>query len=332
MKRKILKFLKLTCYVLLSLFVLLSILPYFFPVNQAKVDTKNPPFTESKFLNLDGKRWHYRQFEPKDSAKGTMVLIHGFSGSTFSWRKNQQVFANSGYRVITVDLPAFGFSEKDKNAFDHSSAAHAANIWKLMDSIKLSKENMIVFGHSMGAAVAWDMAGLKPERTKAVFLVDGAGRNNNNAKRSISSSIMSFVFSYPPLLRWVDVIAGAYYFKQEKFENLLSSAYGQKVVKEAAAGYLRPFMLKNSGRAVIEGFIYSKKWPDIDYSKIECPVNLVWGTNDKWVPITVGEAFIKKFSKSKLKKFDGSGHCPMETDAEAFNTFVLDELSKKNFN
>jgi pimeloyl-ACP methyl ester carboxylesterase len=329
MKRKILKFLKISCYLIAILFVLLSILPYLLPVNQFKVDFKNPPFTESKFIKIDGRLWHYRKFEPIDSIKGTMVLIHGFSGSTFSWRKNQEVFADSGYRVISIDLPSFGFSEKDRNSFDHSSSAHAANIWKLLDSIGLSNEKIIVFGHSMGAGVAWDLAGLNPGRTAHVFLVDGAGSFGTNSKRSLGATFMAFICKYPPLLRWVDVIAGAYYFKQDKFVDLLGSAYGQNVDKEAAAGYLRPFMLKNSGRAVIEGFLYSKKGPDIDYRKINCPVHLIWGTKDKWVPISVGESFIKKFPQSKLKKFEGAGHCPMETLPQEFNNFVLKNLSKK---
>lgn len=329
MKRKVLKFLRITLIILTSLFVLLSILPYLLPVNQQKVDFKNPPYAESKFMSIDGKRWHYRLFKPIDSIRGTMVLLHGFSGSSFSWRKNQQVFADSGYRVISIDFPSFGFSEKDKNAFDHSSGAHAANIWKLLDSIGLSKENIIVFGHSMGAGVAWDMAGLKPERTEQVFLVDGAGNMGSRGKRSFGADVMSFIFKYPPLLRWVDVIAGAYYFKQDKFEELLSSAYGKKVDKKDAAGYLRPFMLKNSGRAVIEGFLYSKKGQEIDYRKIKCPVYLIWGTNDKWVPLSVGESFIKKFPSAKLKKFDGAGHCPMETDEKEFNSYVLESIAKK---
>jgi pimeloyl-ACP methyl ester carboxylesterase len=329
MKRKILKFLKISCYLIAILFVLLSILPYLLPVNQLKVDLKNPPFAESKFLKIDKRQWHYRRFEPKDSVKGTMLLIHGFSGSTFSWRKNQEVFADSGYRVISIDLPSFGYSEKDRNAFDHSSSAHAANIWKILDSIGLSNEKIIVFGHSMGASVAWDFAGLKPDRVEQVFLVDGAGSFGKTKKRSIGANLMAFICKYPPLLRWVDVIAGAFYFKQEKFEDLLGSAYGQKVEKEAAAGYLRPFMLKNSGRAVIEGFLYSKKGPDIDYLKINCPVHLIWGTKDKWVPISVAENFIKKFPEAKLHKFEGAGHCPMETLPQEFNNFVLETLSKK---
>lgn len=326
MKRKILKFLKISLYLFFALFIILSILPYLLTVNQLKVDLKNPPFAESKFIKIDEKQWHYRRFEPKDTVKGTMLLIHGFSGSTFSWRKNQEVFADSGYRVISIDLPSFGFSEKDRNAFDHSSSAHAANIWKILDSIGLSKEKIIVFGHSMGASIAWDFAGMKPDKVEQVFLVDGAGSFGKTKKRSFGANLMAFFCKYPPLLRWVDVIAGAYFFKQEKFEDLLASAYGQKVDKEATAGYLRPFMLKNSGRAVIEGFLYSKKGPDIDYSKINCPVHLIWGTNDKWVPLSVGESFVKKFPKSMLHKFEGAGHCPMETHDDAFNTYVLSNI------
>jgi len=329
MKRKLLKFLKYSFYALIVLFVILSILPYLLPVNKMTVDPKNPPFAESRFINIDGKRWHYRSFDAKDSIKGTMLLIHGFSGSTYSWSKNQKVFADSGYNVISVDLPAFGLSEKDHNKFDHSSYAHAVNIWRLIDTIGLKKEKLIVFGHSMGAAVAWDMAGLKPERTEHVFLVDGAGNMRSRGKRSFGAAVMSFIFKYPPLLRWVDVIAGAYYFKQDKFEELLSSAYGKKVDKKDAAGYLRPFMLENSGRAVIEGFLYSKKGQEIDYRKIKCPVYLIWGTNDKWVPLSVGESFIKKFPSAKLKKFDGAGHCPMETDEKEFNSYVLESIAKK---
>ena len=329
MKRKILKFLKISFFILAAFFVLVSILPYLLPVNQHKVDTKKPPFAESKFLKIDGKSWHYRVFEPKDSIRGTMLLVHGFSGSTFSWRKNQEVFADSGYRVISVDLPAFGFSEKENNAFDHSSNAHAGNIWKLVDSIAPDNEKIILLGHSMGAGIAWDMAGLNPERTAHVFLVDGAGNMGKSGKKSMGSSILSFFCCYPPFLRWVDVIAGAYYFKQEKFEDLLSSAYGQKPDKASAAGYLRPFMLKNSGRAVIEGFLYSKKGPNINYKAIKCPVQLIWGKNDQWVPLSVGESFIKKLPAAKLEKFEGAGHCPMETNSEEFNSLIIKAIESK---
>ncbi len=119
MKNLIYKIFKVILYFLLVVFALASILPYFLPVNNYETDENNPPFSNSKFIKIDNKNWHYRIFENKDSLTGTLVFIHGFSGSTFSWRK-QEMLMDLGYRIISVDLPAFGYSEKNKNAFNHS--------------------------------------------------------------------------------------------------------------------------------------------------------------------------------------------------------------------
>ena len=321
-KKTLLKIVKIVGIIILSLFILLSILPYLIPVNQAKVDVNNPPFKESRFINLEGKRWHYRHFKPQTTAKSNIVLIHGFSGSTFSWRNNQQVLSDSGYNVISIDLPAFGYSEKDNNAFDHSAKGHANNIWKLIDSLDLKADSFAVIGHSMGAAVAWSFAGLRPQSISNVFLVDGAG-SMGSSKGSWSSSIIKFCMKYPPLLRWADVLGGAMFFKQKKFEELLNSAYSQKADAVSAAGYLAPFMLKNSGRAVIESFIYNKNHSESDYTKLKCPVQLIWGSNDKWLPISLGEKFIEKYPSANLFKIEGAGHCPMETHSKDFNSYIL---------
>jgi len=311
------------------LFLILSILPYILPVNKQQVDTNKPPFEESRFTKIDEKLWHYRVFEPDTPQKGNIVLIHGFSGSTFSWRNNQQVFADSGYRVIVIDLPAFGFSEKNHNNFDHSPYAHANNIWRLLDTLGYKNESFSLVGHSMGAATTWSMAGLRPDKTSNLFLVDGAGSMGSNQKSGWGSAILVFCLKYPPFLRWIDVIAGAFYFKQAKFKELLNSAYSQTADSVAAAGYLQPFMLKNSGRAVIEGFLYNKTSPKLDYSKLKAPVHLLWGTADKWVPISVAEDFQKKYPLAKMQHIEGAGHCPMETHAIEFNTYVLLSLLKQ---
>lgn len=325
MKQKIFKILKIVLFVFLGLFILLSILPYLLPVNKFKADSTNLPFSNSRFINLDGKKWHYLLFEPKDSVKGNILLIHGFSGSTFSWRKNQEVFADSGYRVLSVDLPAFGFSEKENNKFDHSAHNMSKMLVILLDSLNLSNEKWTVMGHSMGASVAWNFAE-NYSNTNHVFLVSGAGSMGNSSKAGIGSMFLSFVLKYPPFLRWIDVIAGYYFFKQPKFEELLASAYNQKVDSISAAGYLQPFLLKKSGSAIIEGFLYNMKSPEVDANKIQCPVYLIWGTEDKWVPIKVGKSFLKKYPKATMKTIEKAGHCTMETHPEIFNEFVLERL------
>jgi hypothetical protein len=64
-----------------------------------------PNSAYSHFADIDGVRIHYQE-------KGTgapLVLLHGFSSSTYSWKDVFEPLAKS-YRVIAVDLKGFGFS------------------------------------------------------------------------------------------------------------------------------------------------------------------------------------------------------------------------------
>jgi pimeloyl-ACP methyl ester carboxylesterase len=304
----------------LMLFIIFSILPYCVPIYDNEVKEGDKPFENSQFMQIDGKRWHYRIFSPLMAPKGQVLLIHGFSGSTFSWRYNYNALTEAGYRVLAIDLPAFGFSEKKNNRFDHSAHAHAEKIWHLIDSIGFDQENWNVVGHSMGAGIAWRVAGLQPQRSASVTLVDGGA---DHGKKGKSPSFLRFFLKYPPLLRWADVIAGSLYFKEEKFEELLTSAYSQSASKEAAQGYLRPFQLKFSARAVVEAVLYSKAMPAIDYSAVDCPVHLIWGTKDNWVPFSQAERFKIFFPQAKIHEIEGAGHCPMETHWKTFNPLLL---------
>jgi pimeloyl-ACP methyl ester carboxylesterase len=324
----IFKILKILLIFFAVLFVILSILPYLLPVNQQKVSISNLPFKESKIIKIDSANLHYRDFSAKsDSVKGNILFIHGFSGSTFSWRNNMDYFATRGYHVIAVDLPAFGFSEKENNNFDHSAAAHAEKIWKLLGKADLNNEKWTVCGHSMGAGIAWEMAKKNPEKTNQLLMVDGVGNMGPNGRGGFGSGILKTILQYPPLLRWVDVIAGYYFFKQNKFEDLLSSAYSRKADTVDAAGYLRPFLIKNSGSAIIKGFLNNKTQKD-NNNKINCPVRLLWGTSDNWVPLSVAEKFICKYPDAGLKTIEKAGHCPMETHSKEFNTYLLGLLEK----
>jgi 2-hydroxy-6-oxonona-2,4-dienedioate hydrolase len=328
MKKKLLLILKISVYIIIGLFIFLSIIPYLLPINNKKADTAKLPFSESRFVKIDNKLWHYRKFEPKTEKKGTIVLVHGFSGSTFSWRNNQEVFADSGYLVFSFDMPAFGYSEKENNRFDHSAQAQAKSIWRIIDSIESVQDKISVFGHSMGAGIAWMMAGQRPEMINNVYLVDGAGQFSELKSSGFLASLLNITLKYPPLLRWVDVMASNFYLKQHKFEELLSSAYGQKADSVAAAGYLAPFLLKNSGRAIIEGFLYSQNHAVPDFSKLNAPVHLIWGTKDAWVPISVADKFKERYQKAILFKIEGAGHCPMETHAKIFNDFIFKTIDQ----
>src|SRR5687768_8053800 len=64
----------------------------------------------SHFVYVDGARVHYQEFG--DASKPTIVLIHGYTASTYVWKTAAPMLAEAGFRVIALDLLGFGFSEK----------------------------------------------------------------------------------------------------------------------------------------------------------------------------------------------------------------------------
>src|SRR5258708_26297739 len=80
----------------------------------------------SHFVEIEGVKIHYQE-------KGTgtpLVLIHGYTSSTYSWKEVFEPLAKS-FHVIAVDLKGFGLSGKP--AGDYSKRAQAMLDSHLLD-------------------------------------------------------------------------------------------------------------------------------------------------------------------------------------------------------
>ena len=88
------------------------------------------PYSEfSHFAEIDGVRIHYQE-----KGVGTpLVLIHGFTSSTYSWKDVFEPLSRS-FRVIAVDLKGFGFSGKPDD--DYTRRAQGQMVVHLLDSLK----------------------------------------------------------------------------------------------------------------------------------------------------------------------------------------------------
>ena len=89
-----------------------------------------------------------------DEGKGSsLVLVHGFFGSSKMWRP-QIDFFKKNFRVITPDLPGFGKSTHIKS---HDSILSLANL--ILDCLKDKQINKFhLLGHSMGGMIVQEMA------------------------------------------------------------------------------------------------------------------------------------------------------------------------------
>jgi pimeloyl-ACP methyl ester carboxylesterase len=124
---------------------------------------------DGRFIDVDGTSTYIITAGPADGP--AVVLVHGFGGSTYSWRYTGAVLAAAGYRVVAMDLRGFGLTVKSWDG-DYSHAAQARLVLGVMDAVGV--ESAVLVGHSMGGNVVATVAQIAPDRARALVLVDAA--------------------------------------------------------------------------------------------------------------------------------------------------------------
>jgi pimeloyl-ACP methyl ester carboxylesterase len=121
----------------------------------------------SRFAKFGDNKVHYQV-----SGKGgeALIFIHGWTCNGDFWRG--QVGAFPALRVITVDLPGHGQSDKPHVAY--TMDYFARSIEAVMRDAKVKRA--VLVGHSMGTPVIWQFYRLYPEKTLGLVIVDGALR------------------------------------------------------------------------------------------------------------------------------------------------------------
>ncbi len=303
------RLLKWTSLFLVALFVLLSLIPYLIPLQRLRGNRQEQAYSKSYFVGADGIELHYREWNGSTAEARNILLVHGLGGSTFSWRYTAPALQEKGFRVIAVDLPGFGLSER-KAGLDHSAEARAKLLWSFLETLDPGTQWNLV-GHSMGGATVAAMALQQPERVNSLTLAAGA---LTHFEPSISTSLLKF----PPLSRWFRVLARLL-LTENRVEQLLSSAYGRQPIAEEIHGYYLPLTIENTD-AVLMDLINTAPMPLLDrVGALTIPVLCIWGEDDTWVPLTQGRELARLITGAELIVLPNEGHCPMETAPGLFN-------------
>ena len=127
-----------------------------------------PPAPEPVMTPAQG--WTVRALRMGEGPGLPLLLIHGFGGDLLSWQFNQAEWA-ADRPVIAIDLPGHGGSSKIVPAGDVASLAKM--VFAAMDALEIPRAH--VAGHSLGGAIALQLALDPLRRIASVTLVASAG-------------------------------------------------------------------------------------------------------------------------------------------------------------
>jgi pimeloyl-ACP methyl ester carboxylesterase len=91
-----------------------------------------------------------------------VVLLHGFPDSGRLWRQQVGPLADAGFKVIVPDMRGYGASDKPAGVDAYNILYLVADIGAVLDDAGLERAHIV--GHDWGAAVAWALAAVAPER------------------------------------------------------------------------------------------------------------------------------------------------------------------------
>ena len=141
-----------------------------FQKNYVPPDARETEESNAKFVETDHQRIHYLSIEESESQHRPVILIHGFGGDCNNWMFNL-VELGKTLPVFALDLPGHGVSGK---AVDSGCLAEMATaVLEFLDALNLSTVDLV--GHSLGAAVAMQIAETQPHRVASLTLIAPAG-------------------------------------------------------------------------------------------------------------------------------------------------------------
>jgi pimeloyl-ACP methyl ester carboxylesterase len=245
--------------------------------------------------NINGVAIHYELYNHR-SNQPFIVLIHGFLSSTFSYRRLIPYLMND-FSVLALDLPPFGKSEKSIR-FQYTYKNLAKLVIELLDRLQIP--SCILVGHSMGGQISLNIARQRPDLVKQIVLLCSSGYLKRTQMPLLLSTYMPYFHLY----------VKRRLHRQGVEKNLLNVVYDHSLIdEEMRKGYEQPFYDKQIFKALArlirhrEGDLSSE-----ELKEIETPSLLVWGEEDKVVPIHIGKRLHQDLPNSQFISFPKTGH------------------------
>jgi pimeloyl-ACP methyl ester carboxylesterase len=275
-----------------------------------------------RWVTVAGRPMNVIDLGPEDPA-GTIVWIHGLTGSWQNWLENLPHFAQT-HRCIAMDLPGFGASPMPAEKI--SIAGYAAAVDELLRVLGVSRA--VVVGNSMGGFVGAEIAIQFGTWVQKLVLVSAAG---------LTIEHQHLRLAVPALRVARNVIALGTGWLASKSDTLAARRRTRIAMMSVVAAHperlpaaLISEQLRGSGApGFVDAVDALTSYPIRDrLGAIAAPTLVVWGEKDPLVPVRDAWEFGRLIDDARVVVYADTGHVSMMERPDAFNALVAEFLEE----
>ncbi len=257
---------------------------------------------------------YYRYWPAVCQPRGSLLLIHGLGGSTFSWHVIAPTLARAGYEVFAIDLPGFGRSPA-ADTLDLSRggyAAIAADFWQVVEP----PTPHFLVGHSMGGGIAAQIAVEECREMEGLILLAPSLGNGRGG-------FWTSIFGWSPVRQAGGWFMRTFFLTEKRVHSILESAYGREPSAREFQAYYEPLLQEGALATLLKMTADNRRSPAALPEKIEIRTLLLWGADDTWVAPPRSAEDLKPFSSYCLKIIPEGGHLIAETHGSQVLDYML---------
>ena len=230
------------------------------------------------------------------STSKPIVFLPGWSVSVETYLESLKALSQR-YLVIAPDLPGFCKSTSPEALQDYDDYANC--IVAFLDKLKFKKIHLI--GHSIGGAIAATIAASKPSMVSSLILVDSTGIPLG----SLPEVLLRRLPELPAQIGSIKLKAIIKMWQSSFYNNLFNTRNVIQTARLSLEKDIRPIL-----------------------PQIETPSLILWGENDLFIPLKLGQELARGIKNSRLVVVEGEYHewsmfCP-----EKFAAIICDFIDE----
>jgi pimeloyl-ACP methyl ester carboxylesterase len=281
------------------------------------------PAYEHTYLQINDEiRLHVVLAGPADGKP--VLLLHGFPEFWYGWRNQIMALAAKGYRVIAPDQRGYNLSSAPKAVAAYALDHLSQDVIAILDHFGIEK--VFLVGHDWGAAVAWTVALLHPERVEKLAILNVPhpavmlGTLSRSPRQMLKSWYIGF-FQIPGLADWL--------MKLNNIEGVLKMLKASGKRDTFSAEDLSEYRKAYTNSGGLTGMINWYRAPVWHQPKIrgknqiELPVLILWGKKDIALSAKMAEDSLKLCKNGRLIFFENASHWVQHDEAEAITGELL---------